>query len=217
MHFEPDGWRRKVEGHPCYLPEKARCGGQAGAGGAVQAAGGEAAVGRPRHQLALPPSLLSIAHTPPSLHRSPALACTSSVPQDLIMPLMKVPDHFGDSPLIGAPTRNRTYLAFHRGRVRGHSAAAAAASASASRRLLLRSRPLLPALGRAFCARRLPAVPPAPPPSTLPPCAHHLAACVVQVQMNVPRYSRGLRQRLFNVSRAENWLEAHKIVIEDWQ
>lgn len=34
------------------------------------------------------------------------------------MPLMKAPDHFHRSPLLGAPARNRTWLAFHRGRVR---------------------------------------------------------------------------------------------------
>ena len=37
--------------------------------------------------------------------------------KDLIVPLMKTPDHFHLSPLIGGPTRNRTWLAFHRGRV----------------------------------------------------------------------------------------------------
>ena len=34
------------------------------------------------------------------------------------MPLMKAPDHYHLSPLSGAPPRNRTWLAFHRGRVR---------------------------------------------------------------------------------------------------
>ena len=38
--------------------------------------------------------------------------------QDLIVPLMKAPDHYHLSPLSGAPPRNRTWLAFHRGRVR---------------------------------------------------------------------------------------------------
>lgn len=30
---------------------------------------------------------------------------------------MKTPNHYHLSPLVGAPTRNRTWLAFHRGRV----------------------------------------------------------------------------------------------------
>lgn len=33
------------------------------------------------------------------------------------MPLMKTPDHYLHSPLVGAPTRKRSWLAFHRGRV----------------------------------------------------------------------------------------------------
>lgn len=33
------------------------------------------------------------------------------------MPLMKNPDHFHKSPLLGGATRNRTILAFHRGLV----------------------------------------------------------------------------------------------------
>lgn len=37
--------------------------------------------------------------------------------QDLIIPLMKTPNHYHLSPLIGGPARNRTWLAFHRGRV----------------------------------------------------------------------------------------------------
>lgn len=36
--------------------------------------------------------------------------------KDLVLPLMKTPDHYHQSPLVGAPTRNRTWLAFHRGR-----------------------------------------------------------------------------------------------------
>jgi hypothetical protein len=38
--------------------------------------------------------------------------------KDLIVPLMKNPNHFHKSPLIGGHTRNRTRLAFHRGLVR---------------------------------------------------------------------------------------------------
>lgn len=37
--------------------------------------------------------------------------------KDLVMPLMKRPDHYQLSPLIGGPARNRTWLAMHRGRV----------------------------------------------------------------------------------------------------
>ncbi|KAI3425325.1 hypothetical protein D9Q98_009089 [Chlorella vulgaris] len=37
--------------------------------------------------------------------------------KDLIMPLPKRPEHYHLSPLVGAPARNRTWLAFHRGRV----------------------------------------------------------------------------------------------------
>ena len=37
--------------------------------------------------------------------------------KDLIVPLMKTPNHFHLSPLIGGPTNDRTWLAFHRGRV----------------------------------------------------------------------------------------------------
>ena len=44
-------------------------------------------------------------------------ACYDPI-KDLIMPLMKTPNHYHASPLIGGPTRNRTWLAFHRGRVR---------------------------------------------------------------------------------------------------
>lgn len=51
----------------------------------------------------------------------------------------------------------------------------------------------------------------------LTPAAVAHIPSLLQVQMQVPRYSRGLRQRLFNVSREENWVETHKIVIEDWQ
>ena len=50
----------------------------------------------------------------------PREACLPSHPcQDLVLPSLKVPDHFRFSPLVGAPTRKRVYLAFHRGRVRG--------------------------------------------------------------------------------------------------
>jgi hypothetical protein len=38
--------------------------------------------------------------------------------KDLIVPLLKTPQHYHLSPLIGGPTRDRTWLAFHRGRVR---------------------------------------------------------------------------------------------------
>ena len=38
--------------------------------------------------------------------------------QDLVVPLIKTPNRNKHSPLFGAPTRNRTWLAFHRGRVR---------------------------------------------------------------------------------------------------
>ena len=37
--------------------------------------------------------------------------------KDLIVPLMKTPNHFHLSPLIGGPTNDHTWLAFHRGRV----------------------------------------------------------------------------------------------------
>ncbi|KAL4427668.1 hypothetical protein ABPG75_001757 [Micractinium tetrahymenae] len=37
--------------------------------------------------------------------------------KDLIMPLMKTPDHFHRSPLLGGRAHERKYLAFHRGRV----------------------------------------------------------------------------------------------------
>ncbi|KAL4452535.1 hypothetical protein ABPG75_008197 [Micractinium tetrahymenae] len=37
--------------------------------------------------------------------------------KDLVVPLMKNPDHFHKSPLLGGTTRNRTILAFHRGLV----------------------------------------------------------------------------------------------------
>ncbi|KAL4426069.1 hypothetical protein ABPG77_007865 [Micractinium sp. CCAP 211/92] len=43
-------------------------------------------------------------------------ACYDPV-KDLVLPSMKTPEHFRASPLIGAPTRDRTWLAFHRGRV----------------------------------------------------------------------------------------------------
>lgn len=42
--------------------------------------------------------------------------------KDLVLPSMKGPFHFDQSPLIGAPTRNRTWLAFHRGRVQPENA-----------------------------------------------------------------------------------------------
>lgn len=51
---------------------------------------------------------------PPSSHSPPA--------QDLVMPLMKRPDHFRLSPVVGGPTRERRWLAFHRGRVRAQGA-----------------------------------------------------------------------------------------------
>ncbi|KAL4452532.1 hypothetical protein ABPG75_008194 [Micractinium tetrahymenae] len=50
------------------------------------------------------------------LHKIAGHACYDPV-KDLVLPSMKTPDHFRASPLIGAPTRNRTRLAFHRGRV----------------------------------------------------------------------------------------------------
>lgn len=37
--------------------------------------------------------------------------------QDLVVPPLKKPDHWRNSPLLGAPTRERIWLAFHRGRV----------------------------------------------------------------------------------------------------
>lgn len=43
--------------------------------------------------------------------------------QDLVLPSMKPPEAFADSPLAGAPARPRTWLALHRGRVGVRSAA----------------------------------------------------------------------------------------------
>ncbi|KAL4425253.1 hypothetical protein ABPG75_009269 [Micractinium tetrahymenae] len=71
--------------------------------------------------------------------------------KDLAMPLMKRPDHYHLSPLVGAPTRERTLLALHRGRV----------------------------------------------------------------QMNVPKYSRGLRQRLAKAAQEGNWREKHSIAVTE--
>ena len=47
--------------------------------------------------------------------------------KDLIVPLMKNPNHFHKSPLIGGHTRNRTWLAFHRGLVREAAGSCSAA------------------------------------------------------------------------------------------
>ncbi|KAL4447245.1 hypothetical protein ABPG77_007278 [Micractinium sp. CCAP 211/92] len=41
--------------------------------------------------------------------------------KDLVTPLMKRPDHYRLSPMIGGPTRERRWLAFHRGRVQPES------------------------------------------------------------------------------------------------
>ncbi|KAL4437781.1 hypothetical protein ABPG77_005693 [Micractinium sp. CCAP 211/92] len=69
--------------------------------------------------------------------------------KDLVLPSMKPPEAFADSPLAGAPARPRTWLALHRGRV----------------------------------------------------------------QLDNPRYSRGLRQRLYNVSREQGWRERYGILV----
>lgn len=37
--------------------------------------------------------------------------------KDMVVPLMKRPEHYHDSPLLGAPARERTWLCVHRGRV----------------------------------------------------------------------------------------------------
>ncbi|KAL4443960.1 hypothetical protein ABPG75_011697 [Micractinium tetrahymenae] len=69
--------------------------------------------------------------------------------KDLVLPSMKPPEAFADSPLAGAPARPRTWLAFHRGRA----------------------------------------------------------------QLDNPRYSRGLRQRLYTAAREQGWRERHAILI----
>ena len=48
---------------------------------------------------------------------SVATPCPPRCLQDLVVPLMKTPEHYRLSPLVGAPPRQRTWLAFHRGRV----------------------------------------------------------------------------------------------------
>lgn len=83
---------------------------------------------------------------------------------------MKDPDHWHASPLAGGPTRNRTLLAFHRGRVRRrrrHGCMAAvpygALLAALAMRALPASRPL---------ARILKLDPPATPPLGASPADH---------------------------------------------
>ena len=115
------------------------------------------------------------------------------------MPLMKTPDHYHLSPLIGAPTRARTWLAFHRGRVRRRCCCAMM--------LCLCPRFLyLPSLPAVFW----PPVCPLALTGHLSPLAARPSA---QVQMDNPPYSRGIRQRLATAAKEQGWLEKHKIVV----
>lgn len=51
------------------------------------------------------------------ISRQPLLILFITFEQDLLLPCFKPPYHFHASPLVGAPARPRTMLAFHRGRV----------------------------------------------------------------------------------------------------
>ena len=115
--FEPTGFLRKLGGHPCHDPTKVMPTTGALAGhGSRSAAAAAAGASRACFQGGMP-----AARTPPP----PALTCWSHFitvlhpKQDLVVPSMKTPEDWRASPLAGAPTRNRTWLAFHRGRVRG--------------------------------------------------------------------------------------------------
>ena len=115
--FEPTGFLRKLGGHPCHDPTKVMPTTGALAGhGSRSAAAAAACASRACFQKGMP-----AARTPPP----PALTCWSHFitvlhpKQDLVVPSMKTPEDWRASPLAGAPTRNRTWLAFHRGRVRG--------------------------------------------------------------------------------------------------
>lgn len=101
--FEPKGFLRKLGSHPCFDPVKVSpsC---AVATHALAACAASVWALPARQRWLLNSSRLSL----------PSLTHT----QDLVVPLMKDPDHWHLSPLAGAPTRNRTLLAFHRGRVR---------------------------------------------------------------------------------------------------
>lgn len=73
--------------------------------------------------------------------------------KDMVVPLLKRPDHFWASPLLGARARNRTFLAFHRGRV----------------------------------------------------------------QTDLPKYSRGVRQRVAKAALEGKWQEKHNIVVGGYE
>ena len=70
-------------------------------------------------------SRCSFNYTDPQFEPNGFLSKLGSFPcfdpsKDLVLPSMKKPDHWKASPLLGAPTRERTWLAFHRGRVQHH-------------------------------------------------------------------------------------------------
>lgn len=141
--FEPEGWRRKIEGFPCYDPAKVGgvvpCGAVPGvekkrpqprplprsraplgrrAGGRPLACSIARVWGDAGCALHVPAS--APAGLPPHATRLRSLAPSPSPPpgpQDLVVPALKTPEHFGASPLAGAATRERTWLGFHRGRV----------------------------------------------------------------------------------------------------
>lgn len=104
--------------------------------------------------------------------------------QDLVVPSMKQPSHFAASPLIGGQARNRTWLAFHRGRV---SAAVATAAVGAA---LLNTH-------CAFSGLKLGALLCTPP----------------QVQLDNPTFSRGIRQRLAIAAKNGSWVEKYRIAV----
>ena len=120
------------------------------------------------------------------LHKIAGHACYDPI-KDLVVPLMKTPDHYHMSPLIGGATHKRTWLAFHRGRV--SLAAAGAAVVLVCRADFSRSTRMP---DRMFACQ---------------PCA------TFQVQFDNPPYSRGIRQRLAKASNASDWLNKHKIVV----
>ncbi len=133
LQFDPDGFQKKLDSRlPCYNPEKVRtwshvaakrarqlelegCAATAGWPRAHGQAGGQSST-QGTHAV-LPPVRVLL---PPTVHlqREEFLPHTPPLAQDLVMPLMKRPDHYRLSPMIGGPTRERRWLAFHRGRVR---------------------------------------------------------------------------------------------------
>ena len=151
LQWAPNGFLWKFEGHQCYDPVKvlhavARCApallcsellccAVVVCRHALCRAVGAAARALPRagwHPQSTSPH--SLAPSQPPLTSAAAAAASPHRPQDLVVPLMKNPNHFHRSPLLGGQARNRTILAFHRGLVRPAWAAAAAAADAAPTR-----------------------------------------------------------------------------------